>query len=61
LAQEEGEEGMTQTEARAEARQLNDGQLPEGLCAIAHAYPLNSWGGHEKGWTVSIVPIGPFV
>jgi hypothetical protein len=41
---------MTQSEARAEAKRLHAGGIP----AIAHAVPVASWGGHEKGWTVTI-------
>lgn len=41
---------MTQTEARQEAKRLQD----KGIFAIAGAVPLNSWGGHEDGWTVYI-------
>jgi hypothetical protein len=44
---------MTQTEARTEAKRLNtDGLVPAGLVAVAVAWPIRSWGGHEQGWTV---------
>lgn len=47
---------MTQTEARTEAKRLNaSGEIPDQLVAIAVAVPRNSWGGHEKGWTVILV------
>lgn len=50
------EDLLSQTDARREARRLNDeGKVPEGLIAIAGAVPLNSWGGQERGWTVYYV------
>lgn len=47
---------LTQTEARAEARKLNEaGDHPEGLVNIAQTVPAQAWGGEERGWTVSLV------
>jgi len=47
----------TQVLARREAKLWNEdpGNRPTGLIAIAGAYPRNSWGGHEQGWTVYLV------
>lgn len=44
---------MTQTEARTEAKRINDANLaPAGTVAVASRYPANSWSGQEKGWVV---------
>lgn len=48
---------MTQSEARKRAKELNGEWLPLGMANVAHPVPLNSWGGHEKGWTVSLVAV----
>lgn len=49
---------MSQTDARALARQRNGSSDEDShaLIWIAVPYPFNSWGGHEKGWTVRLVP-----
>lgn len=54
----ESEENLlTQTEARAEARRLNEaGDHPEGMVNIAQPVPAQSWGGQERGWTVALIP-----
>lgn len=45
---------VSQTEARRQAKEINEtGQAPFPLIAIAVPYPINSWGGKEKGWTVT--------
>lgn len=49
---------ITQTEARKLATALNDRGAPEGTGYIAYPIPANSWGGTERGWTVSLVPLG---
>lgn len=50
----------TQTQARREARDWNEqnylDNMPLPLVAIAVPWPLNTWGGHEKGWTVLLKP-----
>lgn len=46
---------LTQSEARDEAKRLNQEWTPEGMVNIAHPVPFSSWGGHEKGWSVSLV------
>jgi len=47
---------LTQTQARQEARRLNDaGDHPEGMVNIAQAVPAQSWGGRERGWTIALV------
>lgn len=47
---------LTQTEARKRARDLNEeGDHPNGMVNVAHPVPVGSWGGHEEGWTVSLV------
>lgn len=49
----------TQAQARREARDWNQNNLeskPLPLVAVAVTWPLNSWGGHEKGWTVLLQP-----
>jgi hypothetical protein len=52
----EAEDLMTQAQARAEARRLNeDGLVPAELVAVAVPWPTTSWGGHEEGWTVCYV------
>lgn len=51
------EQLLSQTEARQQARALNNESPTPGIAWIAHAVPLGSWGGHEKGWSVSAVPI----
>lgn len=39
------------------ARELNDkGDVVPGMVNVAHTVPVNAWGGHEKGWSVSLVP-----
>lgn len=48
---------MSQSEARREAKRQNDQRSPGFPIAVAIAYPPGSWGGHEKGWTVSYVPV----
>ncbi len=47
---------LDQSEARRHARELNEAGTPAGTCYIAHTYPPGSWGGRERGWTVSLVP-----
>lgn len=48
---------MNQTEARAEAKRLNDQAGPDfPLVAVARTVPPNAWGGHELEWTVDYVP-----
>lgn len=48
----------TQSTARRYARDLNEaGEYVDGSTNVAHAVPLHSWGGREKGWTVSLVPL----
>jgi hypothetical protein len=47
---------LTQSAAREQARKLNEGWNPPGMVNVAHAVPIGSWGGHEKGWSVSLVP-----
>lgn len=48
---------LTQSEARKMARDYNeDGNYPNGMANIATAVPAGSWGGHEDGWTVSLIP-----
>lgn len=50
---------ITQSEARQLARRLNEASdHPEGMVNIAHAVPIGSWGGHEQGWSVSLVATG---
>lgn len=45
---------ISQSEARREAKRLNDsGEVPEDLIAVALPVPFSSWGGREKGWTVA--------
>ncbi len=47
---------LTQSDARKLAHDKNwDGDYPNGMTNIAHAVPVGSWGGHEQGWTVSLV------
>lgn len=49
---------ISQREARTLSRERNAaGDYPPGMVNIAHAVPINSWGGREKGWTVSLVPL----
>jgi hypothetical protein len=51
---------MTQTEARQEAKRLNESdELPKGLAAIATANPMGSWGGREREWVVTLVGVKP--
>lgn len=58
---EKSDDLLTQTEARAEAKRLNAERCaPEGLAYIAHTVPRSSWGGHEKGWTVSLESVSQF-
>ena len=48
---------MTQGDARREAKRIYAaGEFPDGLIPVATAWPPNSWGGAEKGWTVTYVP-----
>lgn len=44
---------MTQTEARREAKALND----SGHLAIAEAVSPGSWGGTEQGWRVKVLDV----
>jgi hypothetical protein len=47
---------ISQSAARQQARELNEaGDYPAGMVNIAHPVPVNSWGGQEKGWSVSLV------
>lgn len=49
---------LTQTEARRLARAVNEsGRNPQDLTAVAHTIPPNAWGGHEQGWSVSMVAV----
>lgn len=48
---------LTQTAARLLAARLNaEGSAVPGMANVAHAVPTGSWGGRERGWTVSLVP-----
>ena len=56
------EDLMTQTEARKAAREYNAKRSPKvDPIAVAITWPLGSWSGHERGWTVGYVdsPGGP--
>lgn len=49
---------MTQTEARCEAKRLNNAEdYPEGMVNIAATVPERAWGGTERGWTVRLVAV----
>ena len=48
---------ITQTEARKLAAVLNADGTPKDTAYIAHAVPMNAWGGTEHGWTVSLVGV----
>lgn len=52
---------LSQTEARQEARKLNETPLASGLVHVAAPFPFGSWGGEEKGWTVITVDGNRFV
>ena len=44
---------MEQVEARREAERRNAaGEVAEGRVAVASVWPLDAWGGEEKGWIV---------
>lgn len=51
------EQLMTQSEARAEAREWNEQNRlspnPAPLALIAHTIPRDAWGGAERGWACS--------
>lgn len=51
---------LTQTEARKLAHKLNERGTPKGTGYIAHAIPINSWGGQEHGWSVSLISLNAF-
>lgn len=50
---------LTQTEARRQAAALNLtwNVTGTGVCHVAHPVPEGSWGGQEKGWSVSLKPV----
>lgn len=49
---------MSQSDARREARRLNEaGEAPLGTAMVAAPWPLGSWSGTQAGWTVVPRPI----
>jgi hypothetical protein len=52
---------MPQTAARQEARRINSQSPGSSTIAVAVAWPLGSWGGHEEGWCVQYVLAARFV
>lgn len=47
---------MDQSEARREAKRLNDGAARPGMIAVASTNPPEAWGGSTSEWTVIWVP-----